>query len=121
MKTIYRITHIESQTHYIGQTTDPVKRWINHKDAAMSDGRYKQRIAGGMRLLGIKKFEFVVIEEVEDAVADSREQHWINHYDSFKNGWNQTQTGKGTKGRQRIKWRTPKEAKAFRAKLGIDY
>ncbi|MDE5830197.1 MAG: hypothetical protein K2H53_00350, partial [Clostridia bacterium] len=51
-----------------------------------------------LRKYGTGAFTYEVIEKVPVADLDEREIYWINYYDSFKNGYNSTEGGKGNKG-----------------------
>ena len=46
---------------------------------------------------GKENFTLEVIEETEDNLLNEREMYWIQYYDSYKKGYNQTLGGDGTK------------------------
>lgn len=47
-----------------------------------------------MRKYGIDKFNIQIIEECSNEDLILKEAYWIEHYDSYKNGYNMTE-GKG--------------------------
>ena len=48
-----------------------------------------------MRKYGVEHFFIEAIEQVEDTLLNQRERYWISHYDSYYNGYNETQGGEG--------------------------
>lgn len=79
---IYKITCAGKV--YIGQTID-------------MDRRLKQHIYNSSRVntpfyraLRTQKWDFTPLEQVDKANMNKREIYWIDHYDSFRKGWNRT-------------------------------
>ncbi len=91
--TIYSIYNQETGKYYIGQTTQDLnKRWKEHLyEAKRHNGAplYKS-----MRKYGLDKFKIKVIEECNITLLDERETYWIDQYNSYNEGYNQT-TGAG--------------------------
>jgi group I intron endonuclease len=90
---IYSIYNKESGKYYIGQTIHPLnKRWSEHLAEArrMKDTPLYRAI----RKYGADKFNIKVIEECNSLLLDDRETYWIDSYNSYSNGYNQT-TGAG--------------------------
>lgn len=80
MPVIYKITRKDGQ-EYIGIA-------INHKN------RFNQHRSSERFSMGIKKIE--ILEEVDDyKKAEKLEEYYIEKYDTYKNGLNQTKNGKG--------------------------
>lgn len=96
--TIYSIYNKETGKYYIGQTIkDLNKRWQEHLYEAkrMRDTPlYKS-----LRKYGADKFKIRVIEECDVSILDERETYWISEYNSYNNGYNQTD---GSGGQYRI-------------------
>jgi len=90
---IYR--HVSpSGKSYIGLTKYSIdERLIQHKKAADGFSQYKFHQA--IRKYGIENFNSEILEECDSTIADQREIYWINHYDSFNNGYNMTNGGYG--------------------------
>lgn len=90
--TIYKITNIKTNQHYIGQTIrEPNIRWKEHqfnKPTTKIDFALQQ---------DINNFTFSIVEQGEwtREELDLREKYWISYYDSYNNGYNQTIGGKG--------------------------
>lgn len=86
---IYSIYNQETGRYYIGQTIYELnKRWKEHLYEAKrhnSSPLYKS-----IRKYGIDKFKIKVIEECAIDLLDERESYWIEKYDSYSNGYNQT-------------------------------
>lgn len=46
-----------------------------------------------MRKYGLNNFSFKIIEECSEKKLNDREIYWITFYDSYHNGYNETQGG----------------------------
>ena len=90
-KSIYKITNTINGKCYIGQTTDPKRRFQEHK--AKGYGTDENKILYyAFDKYGIENFTFEVIEsDIEN--YNEREKYWIRYYDSFENGYNMTPGG----------------------------
>lgn len=92
---IYKITCTITNKNYIGKSTIPVsKRWNRHlRDSQKLD----THLARAMKLYGTENF---FIEEIDSCEEDlnllnEKERFWISHYDSYHNGYNETEGGDG--------------------------
>jgi len=95
---VYALYCKESERYYVGQTTKPInKRWQEHIYEAnrMSD----KPLYRAIRKHGAGSFKVRVIEECDLTLLDERETYWIKHYNSFSEGYNQTD---GSGGHYRI-------------------
>lgn len=73
MISIYIITHIESQRHYVGQTNNLKRRWAKHKKDSCN-----AYLRNAMVLYKPEAFSLEVIEEVETREeANIAEMFWI--------------------------------------------
>jgi group I intron endonuclease len=94
---IYKITNRVNQKVYIGQTTQHyTHRWSNHT----SESVYKKDdypLYRGFNKYGLDNFDFEVLEECRNDILDEREIFYIEKFDSYKNGYNATLGGAGTK------------------------
>lgn len=96
MGEIYKITNKIDNKSYIGQTTQGVnRRWSEHK-RDYNKNLYGSLLHKAMREYGIENFEVCVLEKVDNSKLNDREQYWIDYYNTFEDGYNQT-TG-GSKG-----------------------
>lgn len=90
-KDIYKITNLINGKCYIGQTTNSKRRFTEHK--AKGYGSEKNKVLYyAFDKYGIENFSFEIIEsQIEN--YNERERYWIRYYDSFENGYNQTEGG----------------------------
>ena len=88
---IYKITNIQNNKIYIGQTIRPIKdRFHRHINDAMNN-ILDTHFARAIRKYGKDSF---IIEEIDTAKnqneLNEKEQYWIRYYDSINNGYNET-------------------------------
>lgn len=88
---IYKITNIQNNKVYIGQTIRPINdRFHRHINDAMNN-TLDTHFARAIRKYGKDSF---IIEEIDKATSQNelneKEQYWIRYYDSVKNGYNET-------------------------------
>lgn len=91
-KFIYKITNRLNGKIYIGQTTNPTRRFQEHR--ACGYGQETEKILyKAFSKYGIGNFSFEVIEETED--YNEREKYWIKYYNCLvPNGYNMNEGGK---------------------------
>lgn len=96
---IYKIQNLINQKCYIGQSTNIERRWRDEKRTAFDPiaKNYNYPISKAFRKYGLENFNFEIIEECAQSELNERERYWINQYDSFFNGYNQTLGGDSTK------------------------
>lgn len=87
---IYKITNKLTNKCYIGQSLCIERRFKEHincvKDYPLYDDIAKY---------GINNFIFEVLEPCNEGDLNEKEKYWINFFDSYNNGYNQTIGGKG--------------------------
>ena len=95
MTGIYKITNKANGMCYIGQSVNIEKRWRKHKSAYGNPNahEYDYYLYRAMRKYGIDNFDFEVIEECSSDLLNDKEKYWIEKYDSYRNGYNQTAGG----------------------------
>lgn len=86
---IYRIHNNINNKDYIGQTIDIYHRWQQHK-ATYDDCTIHRAI----KKYGAENFTFSILEECDVKYLDEKEIFWIDYYDSYFNGYNETSGGK---------------------------
>ena len=85
---IYKITNLKNGLIYIGQSHDIYTRWRTHKNNGTS------LISKDIQALGLDYFKFEIIEICStDSQLIEREKYWIEYYDSYNNGYNETTGG----------------------------
>ena len=88
---IYKITNIQNNKVYIGQTIRPIKdRFNRHINDALHNG-IDTHFARAIRKYGKESF---TIEEIDSANTqeelNQKERYWIQYYNSVKDGYNET-------------------------------
>lgn len=92
---IYKIQNKINGKCYIGQSTNIHKRWTSHRNRWKnpSDHNYETPLYRAFRKYGIESFTFEVLEECDAAELNTKEVSYIQQYDSFWHGYNQTPGG----------------------------
>lgn len=92
---IYKITNKINKKSYIGQSKNIEHRWIAHKsESRLSyNPQYNYSIHKAFRKYGIENFTFEIIENTTPAELNDKEKYWIEYYDSYNNGYNETTGG----------------------------
>ena len=88
---IYKITNIQNNKVYIGQTIRPIEqRFHRHLSDALNN-ILDTHFARAIRKYGKDSF---IIEEIDNAQTqdelNQKEQYWIRYYNSVKEGYNET-------------------------------
>lgn len=95
---IYMIENSINQKKYIGKTTKTIDaRWKEHIYAAQKNN-LQYPLYKAMRKYGVENFIVKEIEKIENEQLNSREQYWIEYYNTYcKNnmGYNATCGGEG--------------------------
>ena len=116
MKGIYKITNNINNHCYIGQSICIEKRWKAHRIASTNpnDEQYNAPLYQAFRKYGIENFTWEVLEETTDDLLDEKEIYYINLYNSFKEGYNQTPGGRSGGGGRTL---SSHEVEEIQAKL----
>ena len=88
---VYKITNIQNNKVYIGQTIRPIKqRFHRHLNDALNN-ILDTHFARAIRKYGKDSF---IIEKIDEAKTqeelNKKEQYWIRYYNSVKEGYNET-------------------------------
>ena len=98
---IYAIENTINGSVYVGKTTNPQKRWRDHKAAANNLVEPTSMLYRAMRKYGVENFAFTIIDEHEDEsyTLETLEPKWIAYYkDAGKKVYNLTNGGDGIPG-----------------------
>lgn len=82
---------------YIGQSVDIWYRYRNHLSESYNinsnQKAYNMAIHKAIRKYGENNFEIIVLEECPEEKLDEREIYWIDYYNTYNDGYNQTTGG----------------------------
>lgn len=96
MAYIYKITNLINGKSYIGKTLSTIdERWKEHCRDAYKERCEKRPLYSAINKYGIENFKVEQIEECDDNIVNEREVYWIEHFGTFKNGYNATIGGDG--------------------------
>lgn len=88
---IYKITNIQNNKVYIGQTIRPIQQRFNRHINDALNNILDIHFARAVRKYGKENF---VVEEIDKAQTqdelNKKEQYWINYYNSVEEGYNET-------------------------------
>ena len=89
---IYKIENKENKLVYIGQSVNIERRWKDHRNKAFNSNSkdYSIPLYKDFRKYGLDKFKFEILEECLKEELNVKEQYWIEYYNSFFNGYNES-------------------------------
>ena len=92
---IYKITNLNSEQCYIGQSVDVSKRWKDHCKCGLGiEASATNKLYNNMQKNGVWNFSFELLEECPRELLNQKEAFWIDTYSSNIYGLN---TMKGIK------------------------
>lgn len=103
MQGIYKITNLINDNAYIGQSKNIEFRLKTHfRKAFIKDSEeYSKALYKAIRKYGAENFRTEILEELPGATRQHlniREAYWINYYNTYLNGYNETLGGDGVSG-----------------------
>lgn len=91
---IYKITNKLNGCAYIGQTIQNVKeRFYQHCASKCSPEVLKMAIHQAITKYGKDNFLLEILEEIDANQLNDRERYWIQYYNTFNKGYNETLGG----------------------------
>ena len=94
---IYYIENLISGKKYIGQSINTSIRWKNHKNQLRGNRSPFVDLQNDWNIFGEENFKFQLIEECNNQYSlDLLEEYYVDFFDSYKNGYNQSHNGKFT-------------------------
>ena len=94
MPFVYKITNMITGKAYIGKTMFSVeRRWKEHCKDRLRPRCEKRPLYDAMNKYGVENFTVETLEECSSEEAADREMHWIQHFNTFKDGYNATLGG----------------------------
>lgn len=96
---IYSFRNVHNDKRYIGQTLYPEERYKSHiSNLGNYEGR-KLFYRAMNKYSNITDWDYTILESnIKESELNNREIYWIDYYDSYKNGYNMTMGGDGSKG-----------------------
>lgn len=95
---IYAIRNILNGKMYIGKTEydNPTKRFKRHIAERHRARCCDRALYRALNNYGVENFNFQILEETTSELASEREQYYIQLYDTYHNGYNETLGGDGS-------------------------
>lgn len=93
---VYEIVNIKNHKRYIGESIHCLMRWGQHRNNLRKNKHPNCHLQRAWNIYGENSFEFHVLEICNIDFLTEREIFWIAHYDSMKQGYNQTAGGDQT-------------------------
>ena len=114
---IYKITNIQNNKIYIGQTIRPVQQRFNrHLNDALHN-ILDTHFARAIRKYGKNNFIIEIIDTAQNQQElTKKEQYWIQYYNSIQNGYNETDAISKCGGNT-YKSKTAKEMEVIKEKI----
>ena len=85
---IYKITNIQNQMTYVGQSVNIAERWKQHiKRGLGAETPTRNKLYPAMAATGLENFTFELIEECDKSLLDEREKYWQNYFNSLTYGY----------------------------------
>lgn len=97
---IYKITNLITNKSYIGQSLCIEERWKKHRNYPTTLSHYP--LYQAFAKYGMENFSFEVLEECLASDLNIKEMSYIKLYDTYHNGYNQTEGGEGQKCCQKL-------------------
>lgn len=86
---IYKITNINTQQCYIGQSLDVAKRFKEHIKCGLGIGASAtNKLYSAMNKEGVWNFTFELLESCDAHQLNERESFWISMYEAYEYGYN---------------------------------
>lgn len=88
---IYKLTNINTEQSYIGQSVDIATRWKAHIKCGLGiDAPPANRLYKAMQKEGVWNFTFELLEECPKDLLNQKEKFWIELYQTNSFGYNST-------------------------------
>lgn len=85
---IYKITNLQNNMCYVGQSTNIAERWKQHiKRGLGADTPTRNKLYPIMQTVGIENFSFEIIEECTKSQLNDREDYWQDFFKAKEFGY----------------------------------
>lgn len=95
---IYICSCLPNGYSYVGQAQSLSKRKQQHISSLRNNNHHNKHLQRAWNKYGEENFSWEILELCSVDCLNEREQYWIDKYDSFNNGFNQTLGGDGLRG-----------------------
>lgn len=86
---VYCILNKNTGKRYVGSAAQTfMHRWRSHKSRLSRNCHHICKLQRSWNKHGPEAFEFIILERCEPENAVSREQYWLEHFDSANHGYN---------------------------------
>lgn len=92
---IYKFVNKVNGKVYVGKTTNFTERIKKHYRRFLSGEQSNLALYKALKKYGWENFSIEKIEECSEEKLNERECYWIEYYDSYFNGYNETRGGDG--------------------------
>lgn len=89
---VYKIEHIQSGNVYIGSSKQIYTRWKQHLNSLKNNKHHSSKLQSIWNKSTENNFRFEIVEECKISQLLEREDFYIQEFDSFKNGFNMTES-----------------------------
>jgi len=87
---IYAIKNIYNGKMYIGRSINVMNRGRDHFYDLRNNQHHSNYLQNSFNKYGENAFIFGLIEEYDKTLLTEKERYWIDYYDTFKNGYNES-------------------------------
>lgn len=85
---IYKITNLQNNMCYVGQSTNIAERWKQHiKRGLGADTPTRNKLYPIMQTIGVENFSFEIIEECTKSQLNDREDYWQDFFKAKEFGY----------------------------------
>lgn len=85
---IYKITNLQNNMCYVGQSTNIAERWKQHiKRGLGADTPTRNKLYPIMQTVGVENFSFEIIEECAKSQLNDREDYWQDFFKAKEFGY----------------------------------
>ena len=95
---IYGIKNHVNGKMYVGQAVNIYKRWKDHIDDLNENKHYNLHLQRSWNLYGKENFDFFILEECQKEDLNKKEIFYVDKFDAYTYGYNQTRGGDGSLG-----------------------
>lgn len=95
---VYKITNSINKKVYIGKTYNSIEvRFKQHLNDGLNEKNFNRPLYRAFAKYGVENFNIETLGKFEEGILEEKEQEFIIEYDSYKNGYNATLGGDGSR------------------------